>query len=253
MHSAIQQKGIIGAIPSTTYQQGQRTNISDKHILPFRNEPVISKCRGSKTSWERQDTSGPLAIASHFQWPRFSSRQDSQYVFQEPIIDKYFIFVVVTQFPGELKPHTILNRSSHPVCILERAFLIKLINRGNTPGPCKLSCAGVGVLSEMCSAGIIFKTACTNTFAGQGQLTLLYPLRESKFSVKRGQFRAAKIYAMALNPAPTTQCRGNPVLTASSLRHLCCIPEVRYGVNHAIKKSMLGAFASIHFYVIVSL
>lgn len=49
---------------------------------------------------------------------------------------------------------------------------MKLINRGNTPGPCKLSCAGVGVLSEMCSAGIIFKTACTNTFAGQGQLTL---------------------------------------------------------------------------------
>lgn len=31
--------------------------------------------------------------------------------------------------------------------------MIKLINWGNTLGPCKLSCAGVGVLFKVCSAG----------------------------------------------------------------------------------------------------
>lgn len=54
------------------------------------------------------------SIAPHFQWPRFSSRlfcQDSQYVFQEPIIDVYcYICYCYTASSRARTPHQLFEQ-----------------------------------------------------------------------------------------------------------------------------------------------
>lgn len=86
------------------------------------------------------------SIVSHFQWPRFSSRlfcQDSQYVFQEPIIDVYcYICYCYTASSRAQTPHQ-LSEQCQVYC---HWFLKSISNggdkvRGNTSRPYKPSCA----------------------------------------------------------------------------------------------------------------
>lgn len=67
-----------------------------------------------------------LSIASHFQWPRFSSRlfcQDSQYVFQEPIIDIYcYICCCYTASSRAQTSHQLSEQCQLPCCLLLLLF-----------------------------------------------------------------------------------------------------------------------------------